>query len=786
MTDVVPRLADALADRYTIERQIGRGGMATVYLARDLKHDRPVALKVLEPELAATVGHDRFLREIAIAAKLNHPNILGLLDSGEADGLLFYVMPYVDGESLGDRLRREEQLPLENALRITTEVASALHYAHEQGIVHRDIKPGNILLSGDRAVVADFGIAKAVTEAGGEALTETGLAVGTPAYMSPEQATGRERVDGRTDIYSLGCVFYHMVVGEPPFTGPSAQAVLARHAIDPVSPLSTVRSTVPSGIDRVITKAMGKSPADRYRTAAEFADALGRAAAEAERPVRASAGRRIGLALAVTAVVLLVAVGWWATAQRSEPRIERLAVLPPVELATDPERAPVVQGMYDALLTELGQAGVRVIGSMQSMARYQSTTMTAAEIASELGVDAIVESSVFWAGDSVGIGVRLIDGRTEESLWSQSYDADARNVVGLYREVTRAIAGEIQLALTPAAEARLAAVAPVDPAAHEAYLQGRFYSGNLTADDLETAIDYFNLALAHDSLYAPAYAGLSWAWVAKQQMGYVPPREATPIAIQAAERALALDSLLPEAHHAYATAKGWSEWDWALQERGLKRAIALNPFYGDARADYSHYLLVLRRFDEAAAQGDTALASDPFNVRYLGFRAVVHFHMGEYDAGFAALGRVLRVVPKNPVATWILADVYHELGRYDEAMQNAIDAFAAPSMAGLADSLRNDFAARGYREALRAAGDRLGRMAQATFVSPYKVASLYARAGDRDSALAWLERGLAAREPNLPYIGATPSPGIWEFVHDEPRFQALLRAMHLPYAMEQR
>jgi TolB-like protein len=783
MTEVVARLSAALADRYVIERELGRGGMATVYLARDLKHDRLVALKVLAPELAATVGHERFLREIAIAAKLHHPNILGLLDSGDAEGLLFYVMPYVEGESLGDRLEREQQLPLDEALRITRDVANALSHAHSLGIVHRDIKPDNILLAGGHTVVADFGIAKAVTEAGGETLTETGLAVGTPAYMSPEQAAGRKGVDARTDIYSLGCVFYHMVVGEPPFTGPSAQAVLARHAIDPVSPLSTVRSTVSPGIDQAVMKAMAKVPADRHATALQFAEEVARAGAEPggrDRPVR---GPYVRWATASAAVLLLVVAGWWATTQRASVRIERLAVLPPVELATDPEQAPVVQGMYNALLTELGQAGVRVIGSLQSMMRYQSTDMTAAEIAAELGVDAIIESSVFWVGDSVGIGVRLIDGRTEESLWSQSYDADARNVVGLYREVTRAIAGEIRLVLSPIAAARLASATPVDPAAHEAYLQGRFYSGKLTFSDLETAIDYFNLALEKDSTYAPAYAGLSWAWVAKQQMGYVPPAEATPIAVQTAERALALDSLLPEAHHAFATAKGWAGWDWALAERGLRRAIVLNPSYGDARADYSHLLLVLRRFDEAAAQGDSALIADPFNIKYLGFRAVVYFHMQAYDEGFAALEKVLRAVPNHPVAKTIMADVYHELGRYDDAMRHVTDAYAVSGIPGLADRLREDYATGGYRAAMRAAGDRLARMAQSTFIPPIMVATFYAYAGDRDSTLAWLEVGLAEREPNLPYIGATPSPGIWEFIHDDPRFEAILQAMRLPWAV---
>ncbi len=505
MTVIIERLSTALAGRYTIERELGRGGMATVYLARDLKHDRPVALKVLDLELGAAVGYERFRREIALAAKMDHPNILAVLDSGEADGLLFYVMPHVEGGSLGDRLAREAQLPLDDALRITRDVASALSHAHSLGIVHRDIKPGNILLSGERTIVADFGIAKAVTESGGETLTETGLAVGTPAYMSPEQTTGRKDIDGRTDVYSLGCVFYHMIVGEPPFTGPSAQAVMARHAIDPVSPLSTVRSTVPIGIDQAVAKALAKVPADRYTTAVQFAEALEQAATAA---VDAPASRkpRSGAAWAIGTLAVVVAVvgGWWATARSAGAAIERIAVLPPIELGADPDQAPIVQGMYNGLLTELGQAGVRVIGSLQSMLRYQGTAMTVPQIAIELGVDAVIEPSVFWVGDSVGISVRLIDGHTEESLWSQSYDADARNLIALYREVTRAIAGEIQVALTPAGEARLTAAKPVDPAAQEAYLRGQFFANQLFPGSLDSGLAYFERALAIDSTYAPA------------------------------------------------------------------------------------------------------------------------------------------------------------------------------------------------------------------------------------------------------------------------------------------
>ncbi len=780
MSDLFERLKSAVAERYLVECELGRGGMATVYLAQDLKHDRRVALKVLDPHLAATVGHVRFLREIEIAAKLLHPNILGLLDSGDAGGLLYYVMPYVEGDALSDRLEREEQLPMEDALQITREVADGLGYAHGMGVVHRDIKPENILLSGGHAVVADFGIAKAVCEAGGEKLTETGLAVGTPAYMSPEQSSGAGRIDGRSDVYSLGCVFYHMVVGEPPFTGPSAQAILTRHAIDPVSPLSTVRSTVPLGMDRAVAKALAKVPADRFSTAPQFAEALFKAAAEESAPQRSRGwGARMWVGIS-TVVVALVAVAGFVASMIDDPGIERLAVLPPIELAADPDQAAIVQGMYNALLTELGQAGVRVIGSLQSMMRYQNTDKTVAEIADELGVDAVIEPSVFWAGDSVGIGVRMIDGRTEESLWSRSYDADARNLIALYRQVTREIAGEIRLALTPLAEARLAAAVEVDPDAHQAYLQGRFYSGKLTAADLEIAIDYYNLALEKDPTYAPAYAGLSWAWVARQQLGYSAPSEATPVAIQAARRALELDSLLPEGHHALATAQGWAGWDWQVAESGLKRAIELNPAYGDARADYSHLLLVLKRFEESEAQADTALASDPFNVKFLGFRGVVYMNTLQREKGLAEVEKVMRAVPNNAVARSVLANVYHVIGQYEEAMNHITAMYAAKGIEDFATALRRDYEELGYHPAMRAAARRLEGMAEAAFVPPIMIASLYAYAGDAGETLSWLEKGFERREPNLPYIGVAP---LYDFVRADPRFQTLLEGMNLPWAL---
>ncbi len=777
------RLTEALRNRYHIERELGSGGMATVFLAEDLKHRRRVAIKVLEPELAHAIGPGRFLQEIAFAAKLTHPNILSVHDSGDADGLLWYAMPYAEGESLRDRLLRERQLPVDDVVAIMNDLADALTYAHNLGVVHRDIKPENILLSAGHPVVSDFGIARAIGAAGRERLTETGLAVGTPAYMSPEQAAGDGALDGRSDIYSLGCLAYEMLGGVPPFTGPTPQAVLARHSVDAVPPLRTLRPGISAAAERVVEKALAKVPADRFTTARKFAEELARASTDeviANEMKQQGRGRARRTAAKVAAIVLLVAVGWFAMTERGGPALERLAVLPPANLTNTPDQEHIVQGMHNALITELSRAGVTIVGGLQSMLRYRDTNKTVREIAAELGVDAVIESSVFWQGDSVGIDARLLDGGTEQTLWSQSYEEDARNVLVLFRQVTRAIAGEIRLALTPQVEARLASGRQVNPEAHEAYLQGRFYSGNLTQVDLANATDYFNLALEKDTNYAPAYAGLSWAWIARQQIGYVPPSEATPIAVRAAERSLELDSMLAEGHHALATARGWAGWDWEVSERGLRRAIELNPGYGDARVDYSHLLLVLKRWDEAEAQADSALASDPFNVKFQAFRGVVYMNTGQQEKGFAEFGRVLRTVPDHPAARSVLADIYHELGQFDEALEHVTAMYASGGMPGFAEGLRTNVESLGYSDGMRASADELAALAQTVFVPPIMIASLYAYSNAREQTLSWLERGMESREPNMPYIGVS---GLWDFVREDPRFQGMLVGLNLPWAV---
>ena len=370
MTDVAGRLAAALSGRYRIERELGAGGMATVYLAHDEKHDRKVAIKVLKPELAAALGTERFLREITTTAGLRHPHILPLFDSGAAEGFLYFVMPLVEGESLRDRLLREKQLPIDDAVRLASEVADALTYAHGRGVVHRDVKPENILIENGRAVVADFGIARAATIAGGETLTQTGMALGTPAYMSPEQAAA-EPVDARADVYALGCVTYEMLAGQPPFTGPSAESVIRQHMLSEPRPVTQLRTGVSGEMTAALQRALAKSPADRFATPAEFAAALRPAggAGVAARP-RRSAGALIGAAAVIVAIA-----GWFFV---TNPR--RAQVLDPDIIAVLPFRvggegtAYLREAMLDLLNARLtGNPGPRTVEPRTMLAAWRQS-----------------------------------------------------------------------------------------------------------------------------------------------------------------------------------------------------------------------------------------------------------------------------------------------------------------------------------------------------------------------------------------------------------------------------
>ncbi len=417
--DAVARLNAALAGHYEIDREVGRGGMASVFLAQDLKHGRRVAIKVLHPELAAAVGASRFLREIETAAKLTHPHILSLHDSGERDGLLYYVMPYVEGESLRDRLTHVRQLPLDDALRIASDVADALSFAHEHGVVQRDIKPENILLSGRHAIVADFGIARAIQRAAGDTVTDTGVTLGTPQYMSPEQGSGQHEIDGRSDIYALGCVLYEMLTGEPPFSGPSVQSIVAKHMTAEVPSVRTLRPTTPPKVERVIARTLAKSPADRYQdaggllrdlehaagtTTAEQIDAsLGTTPPPVKQVEQPTSRSRIGL-LGAALLAVLAAFAIWRAGNRPDlasstpersPASRSLAVLPFDAVGTAAESTYFADGITEEIIDAIGRTpGLRVISRTSAFAFKAKRGLTMQQIADSLKVGTILEGTV--------------------------------------------------------------------------------------------------------------------------------------------------------------------------------------------------------------------------------------------------------------------------------------------------------------------------------------------------------------------------------------------------------
>lgn len=782
--DTLETLNRALAGAYAIERELGRGGMATVYLAEDLLHRRKVAIKVLLPEVAHALGSERFLHEIEIAANLNHPNILPLHDSGEAEGLLYYVMPFVEADSLRERLMREKQLPPEDVVRIIREVADALGYAHESHLVHRDIKPDNILFSAGHAVVADFGIAKALNVAGGERLTQTGLSIGTPTYMSPEQAAGTEEVDARSDLYSLACLAYEMLGGEPPFTGPTPQAVLARHAVDPVPKLETIRPGVPSGVARAIEKALAKVPADRFSTARAFSEAIEKAstdeaiAAEVARRERAVGFRR--LVVTVTALAVF-GLGFWTFLALTAPTYERLAVMPPANLLNDPGQEHLMQGVHDALIEELQRNGASV-KARTAMMRYRDTFTPPRDVADELGVDALIEPSVRWAADSVKIDLRLVDGDTEEYIGEPIEIAgQIQDVMSLYRELVLNVGNELQLDLVSEANARISSAEPLNPAAYDDYLNGRFHWNRISQAGMETALGYFQQALEKEPNFAQAHAGVAQVWAGRQQMGYVSPAEAGPQAREALALALAADSTLFEVQYVAALVRTWVNWDWEGGEESFRKTIALNPEFADARAYYSNLLMFLDRGEECERQADQAMELDPLKPLVQALQGHVLMFRNRLDEAVSIYLDALRTAPENPVPGTGLQRAYFKQGMHREALQQAGLYFTTLTGQEITETLLRTFAEGGSEEAWRLVAEAWAARTERPTPNPTIIAELFDRAGDRDQAMWWLERGYEVRDPSLPYVNANRFS---DSLGSDPRFQGLQRRLNLPVSQE--
>jgi serine/threonine-protein kinase len=803
-------LKTGLEGRYRIDRKLGAGGMAVVYLARDLQRDRDVAFKVLRPELGLVAGADRFDREIRLAARLVHPHILPVLDSGSTEGLLWYTMPFVEGETLRARLDREKQLSLDEAVRLTAEIADALEHAHAQGILHRDIKPENILLASGHALVADFGIARAVSETG-ERLTSTGLALGTPGYMSPEQSTGERELDARSDLYALGSVSYEMLAGEPPFTGPTAQAVIARRLSQPAPSLRQIRPNIAESVDATLRRALAPVPADRFASTGDFARALTAAASmhgltAVTRPAEGSKWPVLAAGVALllgTILVFRLAGRTPAASIASEPATGgiRLAVLPFHLIGNDSADQYLAEGITEEVTSALSNlGGLRVI-DRSSANPYANSTKTAREIGAALDVDALVSGDVQKAGDEIRIRVKLVEPSTQESKWSQTYDHTSRDVFQVQSEVATKVAGVLRIQLAERESRTLTRPPTTNPDAYDAYLRARALSRSRSVGasraNKDTIIMELSRAVALDSSFASA-----WALLGSNLVSSVFLFDADPARLDQAEKAintaLSLDSTVAMAWKArqdfeWNAVRGW-HFPEALAD--VRHALALQPSLVAAHnalgSLYFHYGFM----EEARKELSASLSLDPRDgcddpTRCEGFSRPRIARVFWYEQKFDSALAVFDQMPFVGGFVWEKAVVLNAVGRPAEGLA-VLDSALTPGEPENSDRA----AVRGLlyaslgqsRESLAQINSAIARSGSRSHFhhAQFTIACAHARLGRKAEAVAWLRKAAENGMPNYPLFRNDPNlaglqsdPGYESFMAGlERQFETYGRLVH--------
>jgi serine/threonine-protein kinase len=756
-------LTATLQDRYAIQREIGHGGMAVVYLARDLKHDRDVALKVLHPHLAEVLGRERFLREIRVAAQLHHPNLLPLYDSGEADGSLYYVVPYVEGGSLRERLTREIRLDLPTALQLGREVAEALDHAHRRKVIHRDIKPENILLDEGHAVVADFGVARAISEAVDSQLTQSGLLVGTPAYMSPEQVA-EEPVDGRSDIYGLACVLFELLTGETPFEGKNPLAMLARRLTEPAPRLGERGIPAPPRLEETLACALARRPEDRFSTAAEFAQQLAAVATEITSPQRVSSG----------------ALGSHATWGSPQSECHAVAVLPFVNLSGDKENEYFSDGMAEEIINALTRVkGLRVAARTSCFA-FRGKDLDAQTIARRLKVNSLVEGSIRKVGNRIRLTAQLVDAADGYQRWSQTYERTMSDVFALQEELARAIVRELPLSVSESADTRLVKPVTENLEAYTLYMRGRYFANKRTSDGLRAATDYFEQAIALDPSSGPAHSGLAACMSLRgfEEFGDLPPCESMPRAKAAALRAIEIDPASTEAHLWLGVIAMLFDWDREAAEVQLKMAAesGLNPI---AQLWYAVFLATRQRHEESIALVLRAQALDPLSIPVHQTVARCYAWAGEHEKALNQLRATQQMEPHHPLTYAWFGRVFLGMGRFQDALSHVQRGMEVAGRLPLLLQLAG--CAYGELGMHREAGEiieELRQLASRRYVSAIYEAYVLVATGELDEAFRMFDRAVEQRSGLLALIYVSheiASPA----VKLDPRFAALLKKVRL-------
>ncbi|MBN1271850.1 MAG: protein kinase [Candidatus Aminicenantes bacterium] len=779
------RKGTTLSGRYTILEELGRGGMGVVYKAEDTKLKRTVALKFLPTELTHIPEvKARFMREAQAAAALDHPNICTVHEFDETGETTFISMAYVEGQNLRKKIE-SGPLEMEEALQIASQVAEGLQEAHKKGIVHRDIKSGNIMVTEKgQAKIMDFGLARK-TE--GTLLTREGSTMGTIAYMSPEQAQG-EKVDHRSDIWSFGVVLYEMLTGQLPFKGDHEQAVVYSIRKDKPEPVTFLRSEIPVSIEQVVSKALEKDPHKRYQKIDDLIEDLKSISAgivpeEIKARLRKARLRKrkrvISLAGSAALIFIGAIIGFKVFWKPPVPIEKSIAVLPFINDSPDQENTYFINGVMEEILGNLQKIKALRVISRTSVEQYRDRKKSVREIAEELGVNYIVEGSAQKYGNAFRMRTQLIAADRETHLWGQSFQqeiTDVENIFNIQSSIAESIAAELKAVIALEERKLIETIPTTDLTAYDAYLKGKFYMYNATSDDMNTAMEVFELAKERDPEFALAYVGMAQVWMFRQQMGYASPDEAGPKIKEAVERALELDSTLAELHYMLANMNYLVIWDWEKGEKAFKKAIEINPNHAEAHALYSHLLIILGRPEEAMGHAELSLKLDPHNPGIIMWYSAALLFERRYDECILFCREFYE---KNPTTFWFLtislSIALHMKEKYDEAFE-ALKVAMSTQYEDF-DHVFDQFEKLGYAGTLNLEADTLLEQSKTKYLSQFDIASIYAFAGNKEQALDCLKQAYEMRDPVVPYIGVYPNLAI---LHDEPRFQELLRKMNLP------